>query len=136
MGCKGEKLIISDSHSGYLSNAIAASQGFGTKSCPWVLEAQPGQKLRLSVLDFALWSPDGSTAGSRAPEQSGVCHIYAHVREAQAFSSVTVCGGERREKEIYLAESHLLEVELPASTGKEPTGYFLLKYEGKTFCKF
>jgi hypothetical protein len=60
-----------------------------------------------------------------------VCHIYAKVSEDQAFSSVTVCGGDRREKEVYLAESHVIEVEFPVNVGgKEPSGYFLIKYEG------
>ncbi len=127
-GCGDTRLIISDSAVGYLSNAVAAGRGLGTRSCPWAVEALPGQKVRLSVLDFALWTPDG--VGSRSPERSGVCHIYAKVSEDQAFSSVTVCGGDRREKEVYAAEGHVIEVEFPVSGGKEPSGYFLIKYEG------
>lgn len=127
-GCKDTRLPIKDTPVGYLSNAVAAARKLGTRSCPWAVVALPGQKIRLSVLDFALWTPDGS--GSRSPERSGVCHIYAKVSEDEAFSSVTVCGGDRREKEVYSAESHVIEVEFPEIYGKEPTGYFLIKYEG------
>lgn len=38
--------------SGYLSSEVTFESGCGTASCPWVIQAQPGQRINLTLLDF------------------------------------------------------------------------------------
>ena len=42
--------------SGYLSSQAASEHGPGTPNCPWLIKAQPGQKINVTLLDFSLLS--------------------------------------------------------------------------------
>jgi len=62
-----------------------------------------------------------------------VCTMYAVVRETGTDSStdITVCGGERREKAVYLSEKNVLVIEITNTNLLMERPYFVLKYEGK-----
>ncbi len=47
------KPIRVHSPSGYISNQVTTSLGVGSARCPWHLEAEPGQKFSISLLDFS-----------------------------------------------------------------------------------
>ena len=46
---------------GYLSNAITKASGCGSANAPWVLEAQPGQRINITLFDFAVMSDQKRT---------------------------------------------------------------------------
>ena len=50
--CRQRKRVILTAESGYITSHEAIQRGVGTSACPWVLEAQPGQKLMLELLNF------------------------------------------------------------------------------------
>ena len=39
--------------SGYLASHVTETSRLGSMDCPWLLEASPGQTLKLSVIDFS-----------------------------------------------------------------------------------
>lgn len=49
--CNNQPIHI-DSSSGYISNQVTTSLGVGSARCPWHLEALPGQRFSISLLDF------------------------------------------------------------------------------------
>ena len=55
---------------GYLSSYVTQSTGVGSLECPWVLEMQLGQKIRIVLLDFY-----GSA------QTASVCHVYAILKD-------------------------------------------------------
>lgn len=38
--------------SGYIASATTAETGCGTADCPWLIEALPGQQIRIRLYDF------------------------------------------------------------------------------------
>ncbi len=58
--------------SGYLSSDVTQGTGCGTASCPWVLEALPGQHINISLLDFSrakTFQDDGMEPGKVGVQQ-------------------------------------------------------------------
>ena len=74
---------------------------------------------------------DLCSSGAGPPEKSGICHIYAHIREQKTRSSITLCGGEARSKVVYTSETSTVEVEVINNRAASEPAYFLLMYEGE-----
>ena len=57
----------------YIASVLTQETGCGLGSKPWILEAQPGQRINLTLLDFA-WK-------ERKTWISDCQHVYGHVLE-------------------------------------------------------
>ena len=129
--CRSSPYITVDAPTGYIANFITMDTGLGSLGCPWRIAGGPGQKVTISLIDFAVWRedlPGNVIAGP--PEKSGICHIYAQIREQKTRSSITLCGGETREKVVYTSESSSVELEVVNNRAAKEPAFFLLKYEG------
>ena len=51
--CQTSDYLRVTSAGGFLSSDVTQKSGCGSSSCPWVLEAQPGQQINISLLDFS-----------------------------------------------------------------------------------
>ncbi len=100
-------------------------------------------QIALKLKDFSLWR-DGQNTGwnvHNSPEKTGVCHIYAQVREdgtsilgrqsASTLGSVTLCGSEERSKTVYTSEAEALTVDIADMKLAKSPSYFMLHYQGK-----
>ena len=96
----------------------------------------------LKLKDFSIWrDTPGQTIVHHSPEKSGVCHIYAQVREAgtsllgrqsaSTLGSVTLCGSEERSKTVYTSETEALTVDIADMKLAKSPSYFMLHYQGK-----
>ena len=110
--------------SGFLSSIITEEQGFGSSRCPWVVSVTRGRKINVTLIDFAV--------ATRYPEARNTCHVYAKIRESGISSDVTVCGGQTRERSVYLSEGSKVEITVITFKVKNEPIHFLLKYEGIT----
>jgi len=132
--CSGHGSLKLYKPSGYLSNYIVEVSSKGSAACPWILQGSRGQKFTISLIDYGTWSDEGSTEESnRHPSKSGLCHIYAQIREAGATagSNIILCGGEQKEQVVYTSETHSVHIELTNPKATENAAYFILKYQGK-----
>jgi len=110
----------------------------GSSTCPWIITVQHGQRINLTLVDFAV---TGGTAGSGGRGGGGggshVCTMYAVVREMydDVGSDITVCGGEeRKERAVYFSEKNSLVVQVKKSNLlSSEIPFFLLKYDGMTY---
>ena len=97
--------------------------GKGSIKCPWLLQAQAGQRVNFTLLNF-------DTLSTSNPD---MCRVYAIVREMG--ESHTICLGRSRLAHVYTSTTHALEVRI---IGSNPTndvhGFSLLKYESKYYC--
>ena len=50
--CHASKFIKVTNPHGYLASSVSAQSSCGSVTCPWVLEAEPGQKINLTLVDF------------------------------------------------------------------------------------
>lgn len=90
---RDRQILLSGKEIGYIASVTSMEPGgYGTSSCPWKIETDPGQTIRLSLLSFGsrgLADGDGPrTAGSDA------CYEVGEVREkGGALGGTTI--GER-----------------------------------------
>ena len=72
---------VSVSGEGYISSPGYPSYYLGGRECVWTIQAQPGQRIRLEVVDLAL----------RDPGQAGQCEDSVEVKE-EGLSLLSLCG--------------------------------------------
>ena len=121
--CRNGDYVKVDGPSGILASVLTEEMSVGEAACPWLIKALPGQKVNVSLVDFAVTPGVGQT-----------CHAYAIIRERSQAISKTVCSGEERERHVYLSDSETMEIRVLAIQGSPRKRYFLLKYDGKTRC--
>lgn len=94
---------------------------------PRLTQAKPGQKISITLLDFAT-----------IPENDDVCHAYAILRENEPQRSSTICSRKRRELQVYTSATNVLEVRIIGGSTAQTKGsrYFVLKYKGTLCCRY
>ena len=126
--------------SGYISSTRPSP-------CPLEIRVPPGQHVNLTLLDFSSSSHPNVTSAKASqntkvpPRRPGLvgddelveggkvlqfCQQYALVEEPLLSSSVTLCGGGVRAKQVYLSRTNVIHIQLFTPT----TATFLIKYEG------
>ena len=142
---------------GYIANLVTEATGCGRIHNPWLIEAEPGQTIRLSLLDFTLAPTSArrrcvaptSTTTTRLPgghHDPTVCPSLALVREqvvadgsASDWRNVTLTAKQRspgttassRDNLVYISRAHLVQVAILTSNSVADVPYFMVKYEGR-----
>ena len=52
--CNGKRQLKLTKSEGTIASVVAQQQGFGTRRCPWVITAKPGQRINVTLVDFGL----------------------------------------------------------------------------------
>ncbi len=60
--------------------------------------------------------------------------VYAKIRELGIVSEITVCGGQSRERGVYVSETNEIDIMMLTSRDETNPIYFVLKYEGELSC--
>lgn len=86
--------------------------------CKWVITVSPGQQLNITLLDFSVANKN---------DNSGICIVYAIIREPMNDAHINVCHGRQRIRNVYISQANEIEIQ----TFADPTaaGNFLLRYE-------
>ena len=131
---------------GYLSSAVTVDTGRGGPDCPWRLKASPGQRINITLINFAratlpsamMSSPAAMNGGLTSSSlQAGVlpavpgpkiCYQLANIRERQNSRVLTECVGSPRESPAFLSSSDVVEVDIIVA--KVLKVYFLLHFQG------
>ena len=134
-------LRVSGSSFGYLASVITEKHNLGSVHCPWVIEAQPGQRINITLINFARTSEllaGGSTGGGSQVDGYGgpkqrldICFELAVVSDAIDKKTVTICGGDARETVAYISKTNVAEVQIINRKMLKSIGMFLLKYESE-----
>lgn len=101
---------------GYISSSIAIEKGCGKTNCPWLLQAEPGQKI-----DFTLY--DYSTISSRKP--SFPCETYAIIKEPKLKKGISICGSQSQKSHVFRSIGHIAKL----SVMNFKKANFLIYYE-------
>ncbi|ELU10134.1 hypothetical protein CAPTEDRAFT_187300 [Capitella teleta] len=113
------------SSSGFISRQVATETNCGTIDVPWVIRVLPGQKVNVTLFDF------GTELLSPGP-QTGVCLVYATIKESVGSNSKTICGGKARENHVYTSLTNQIDIRLivpQKSENDEEEIQFILRYE-------
>jgi len=97
-------------------------KGCGSHNSPWIISAQPGQTINISIIDF------GTETGGSNLFSCPV--VYGYIRERALGINYTICNGHRRERALYSSKTNTVEVQiLPRNIRGDNN--FVLKYFGK-----
>jgi len=150
-------VVLADTHglSGVLASVTARELGVGMSSCPWLIVAAPGQRINITLMDFAAYDrsptlvaataersrprrelPSSAQSRRRQYDRSTrFCREYAVVSEDTATKNLVACSDHRpRTRLVYTSRSHKLQVtfsDVTSSTADDVSQpYFAIKYEG------
>jgi hypothetical protein len=147
--CKGPPLTLPvNRHPGYISSlrapligevggfALPPVQGSSLTSCPANsqqirLEAQPGQRINVSILNYGWHVPgraptsSSSSAAAKAAATRPSCMTYGHV----GTTPLTSCDVNAREIPVFSSEGNVLT--LTVAFKQSSDSQFLVRYQGK-----
>lgn len=139
--CQPQPPIILINRTVYLSSlASAAQSGCGASNSPWTVEALPGQRINITLVDFTPESSKVTTSrGGGGGGDGFTCRVYATIREwrrgrRRMRSSSTICGGTGRTRAVHVTSDATTEIRLIGGRRQLPgkTVNFLLKLEGQS----
>ncbi len=107
----------SESRVGYLSSRVTfQTGGIGSWDCPWVIKADAGQQINITLLDFNL-------------NEENVTRQYGVVQElGEQKATILSRHPDHRESHVYLSTHNDIQIKMERLSDT----YFLLKYEGIT----
>jgi len=110
----------------HIMRSSATKLGCGTKSQPWVIEAQTGQTINFSLLEF----------GSDKIQLQQSCQQYGTLLEKSSRKNISICGhGLGTNSIFYKSISNIVEINLHATNNDEdPTEQqrILIGFQGNT----
>ena len=110
----------------YLCRSISAC---GSIDCPWVIQAEPGQKIRLYLYDFnTYYSDSGPSVNKPGIDFSHTCHVYVIIKEER--NSMTACAEGIRQRHIYTTDTNRVEIRVVTKRKPSAEAQFLLNYTG------
>lgn len=105
---------------GFIASSESVKSECGLHESPWVLEAKPGQQIKISLLDFD-W--DNTT------DMDENCKVnYGYILDLESDDVINICGRGAREKVVFTSVGHEVQIVLNAENVQKYR--FLLKYEG------
>ncbi len=159
--CGSAKYLELNRPTGYIASVVTEETGCGSQQNPWVITAKPGQIINITLYDFGISSfvNMSSSSGitehsrSRSSNHNGrrasshganignsqdkraqypvYCQQYAKIEEKSIQRSTIVCGGDRREKNIYISLTNEVEIQVMNRRAMGRPQYFMFKYNGK-----
>jgi len=153
-------LVGYDGHpsSGFLASVMTEETGLGSSDCPWIIETQPGQRINLTLHNFAAVSPSSSLSATQSNSGSSpqrhessrrrleVCFEVAVVAEAagdrRPVSMCSDAGGtadvadsvsrsQNVESVIAMSRSNEIRVEVVNRHILHTIGAFLIEFKGQ-----
>ena len=108
--------------------STALPSGCGTPSQPWLIQALPGQRISVTLLDFYPLPPTEDVSQSSAHDEhkdhlrpgGKTCPAQSHIRglliDKMAGTNATICGNvNKRDMIIYQSQGNILELYLSAN---------------------
>ncbi len=121
-GCVRNVPLRVNSEEGYISSLAMSGVRKESTQCSWVISATIGQRINITLLDFS------TPIGRR--QDSGICLVYAIIKEHKDTSEITVCRGTQRLRNVYISEGNVVEIQVYTDPTIAREGVFLLKYQG------
>ena len=114
---------------GLLATLITEEYGWGGSACPWVLRVPPGQRINITLFNFA------RTGGSELlTSDPSVCYELASIREkGHSSKTILTCGTDQRQKNVYISETNEIEIRFVDRLTLRNLGKFLVQHEGKYY---
>ena len=132
--CQRQHSIKVQGPVGYIASLQTVEHGLGSSDCPWRIEVSKGQRVNLTLFNFARGRHivNGEDGGEDpALSRSDICYELAEIREDGSKRRMTLCDGLQRHTSVYVSRGNVIDVQMVSGGTLETLGYFLLKYQGK-----
>lgn len=118
-----------------VSENAAAAPRCGSRSHPWIVDAQTGQQISISLLDF---SQIHQTTDDVVSDQAAAVRLdadrscdnqYGYIIDKTASTlkkNITICGGKQRQQFLYQSKGSAIEVVVTVNSDEK----FLLGFQG------
>lgn len=114
----------------HLSSFFQSELSCGRRSQPWIMEAQPGQRIKVSMIDFNGIVRHGSDDASAEVHNFRSCRSsYGYIEDRDVNENVSICG-DRKERETVLYTSKGNEIRLILTQEIEQYYNFLIQFQG------
>ena len=122
-------LIHQVNSEGYISSYVTQKTSCGDSDNPWLLSADVGQRINITLVDFAI------TTGNSNDKNDFQCDVYAIIRDGSSTAITnTVCGGQKKNiVPVFISTSNSVEIKLVGKSIQQGNneGQFLLKFTSK-----
>ena len=119
--CRRQESIKAGSSEKFLSSVVSLETKCGLHSTPWVIEAKEGQQIEIALTDFS-WRNETS-------DFMKCTHKYGYMLDTQHDDVISICGGGKRQRDIYLSEGSSLQIILDENMLS--LHRFIISYKGE-----
>ena len=113
--CTQQGFISAPQPEGYITTT---QNEVNTMKCPWHIEAQQGQKIDITIIDFS-------------PVANGQsCQTLGYITEPSEKKNETICKSSQRDQHLYSSKSSSAIIQLFASETSSTTQGYILYYKG------
>ena len=124
--CRSQGSITRTDRVGLLATHITEEYGWGGSACPWVLRVPPGQRINITLFNFAR-----SGESDLLTSDPSVCYELATIHEKDHPSkTILTCGTDKRQKNVYASETNRVEIRFVDRISLKNLGKFLVQHEG------
>ena len=125
--CRSHGSITRTDRVGLLATHITEEYGWGGAACPWVLRVPPGQRINITLFNFA------RTGGSELlTSDPSLCYELATIHEkGHQSKTILTCGTDDRHKNVFVSETNQIEVRFVEKSLLRNLGKFILQHEGE-----
>ena len=117
--------------SGYISSLPDVATGCDAAH-PWVIVAQPGQRINLTLFDFTIPVPSNKTKNSTVVDSRVVCRQYGMVSDVGRRNSFPLCGTDMRKTTVLHSRGNIVKIWLSmGSTRSKDASRFVLQFSGE-----
>ena len=125
--CQNSQPLQVKQTSGYLASSITFKTSCGSHGAPWLIEAEPGQRINITLHDFTRGYH--TVSDNRGLHHSTTC--YAVIKEQSwQRDDVKVCGGGAKVHHVMTSSSNRVELRILQGS-IDRRSYFLIKFESK-----
>ena len=120
--CDSPYHIAVSSRKQYLSSDVTGRLGCGSEAAPWVLSAEEGQQINMTLIDF-YWDDGGAE-----------CSVeYGYIIDGGRPDTVTFCGGQTRTRHLTISTGDVVQIVIKEDLLEKFR--FLVEFHGK-ICAF
>ena len=112
---------------GFISSRITAQTVCARASLPWVVHAEPGQRINVTLYDFSLSDRGDIGRGTRFRP----CDDFGTLSEGASSELISICGGHRRVSHVHTSAGHVLTIRINNENEAEARWPFMLEYDSK-----
>ena len=103
----------------FLASSVTKATTCGSNESPWIIQAEPGQRINVSLLDFG-WT--------KKLYKNHPCNNYGYILDVMTDAIINICGGTSREKHLYTSEGYIVQVVMTFPNDNNMS--FLIGYQG------